>query len=137
MKKIFLDTNFIVDYFVRESYGSDAEKVLSLGKMNDYKFYISYLTVANFAYILRKMPKNSLVEMLTKICCLFEIVQNDKEQITSALQIGADDFEDALQYQAAISAGCNCIITRNQKDFGFSKIIVLSASEFLTKHFPQ
>ena len=137
MKKIFLDTNFIVDYFVRESYGSDAEKVLSLGKMNNYKFYISYLTVANFAYILRKMPKSSLVEMLTKICCLFEVVQNDKEQITNTLQIDADDFEDTLQYQAAVAARCSCIITRNQKDFGFSKIPVLSASEFITKFFNQ
>ncbi|MCM1140553.1 MAG: PIN domain-containing protein [Muribaculum sp.] len=134
MKRIFLDTNFIVDYFVRESYSSDAEKVLSLGKMRNYKFYISYLTIANFAYILRKMPKSSLVEMLTKICHLFEIVPNNKEQITNALLIDANDFEDVLQYQSAISAKCNCIITRNQKDFSFSKIPVLSASEFVSEY---
>lgn len=134
MKKIFLDTNFIVDYFVREPYASDAEKVLSSGKMKNYKFYISYLTIANFAYILRKMPKSLLVDMLTKICSLFEIVQNDKKQITNALLIDADDFEDILQYQSALSAGCNCIITRNQKDFIFSKIPVVSASEFILKY---
>lgn len=134
MKKIFLDTNFIIDYFVREPYSSDAEKVLSLGKVKNYKFYISFLTIANFAYVLRKMPKNTLIEMLSKICYLFEIVQNNKDQVTNALLIDANDFEDVLQYQSAIYVGCDCIITRNQKDFSFSKIPVFSASDFILRY---
>lgn len=58
MKKIFLDTNFIIDYFVREDFNGISEQLLALGQ-NNLKFYISYLTVANFAYIVRKMPKDA------------------------------------------------------------------------------
>lgn len=132
MKKIFLDTNFIIDYFVREDYNGVSEQLLSLGK-NNLKFYISYLTVANFAYIVRKMPKDLVVSMIQRICETFKIVKNTKEQIERNVILNPSDFEDGLQYQAAIDAGCDCIITRNKKDFEFSQIPVMDALEFLQK----
>lgn len=49
MKKFFLDTNFIIDYFIREDSNGDAERLLAFGK-DSMKFHISYLTIANFAY---------------------------------------------------------------------------------------
>lgn len=130
MKKIFLDTNFIIDYFVREDFNGVSEQLLTLGK-NNLKFYISYLTVANFAYIVRKMPKDVVVSMIQRICETFRIVKNTKEQIERNVMLNPVDFEDGLQYQAAMDAGCDCIITRNQKDFGFSEIPVMDAAEFL------
>lgn len=60
MKKIFLDTNFIIDYFIREDYSGDAEKVMRLGDSRNMEFHISYLTVANFAYIMRKLSPEDL-----------------------------------------------------------------------------
>ncbi len=68
---------------------------------------------------------------LTMISELFNIVENNGKQIKKALALNASDFEDALQYRCAKDAGCDCIITRNQKDFSFSNIPVLSASEYL------
>ena len=35
------------------------------------------------------------------------------------------DLEDNLQYQAALAAGCDCIITRNKKDFPLDGILPL------------
>lgn len=103
MKKIFLDTNFIIDYFVREDYNGVSEQLLTLGK-NNLKFYISYLTVANFAYIVRKMPKDVVVSMIQRICETFRIVKNTKEQIERNVMLNPVDFEDGLQYQAAMDA---------------------------------
>lgn len=131
MRKIFLDTNFIIDYLIREDFNSDSERLMSYGKEN-LRFYISYLTVANFAYIIRKMPKEDVSSMIQRICETFKIVKNTKEQILRNILLNPSDFEDGLQYQAAIDAGCECIITRNQKDFGFSQIPVMSASEFIS-----
>lgn len=130
MKKIFLDTNFIIDYFVREDFNGASEQLLTLGK-NNLKFYISYLTVANFAYIVRKMLKDVVVSMIQRICETFRIVKNTKEQIERNVMLNPVDFEDGLQYQAAMDAGCDCIITRNQKDFAFAEIPVMDAPEFL------
>ena len=133
MKKVFLDTNFVIDYFVREDYGGDAEKVMRAGDSQNMEFHISYLTVANFAYIMRKMSPEKLRTLIGSICNTFTVVSNTKSQIDLNLQdIAVVDFEDGLQYQAAIYADCDCIITRNKKDFSFAKIPVLTPGDFIS-----
>lgn len=132
MKRIFLDTNFIIDYFVRDGSDGDSEKLMKYGAEHRLKFFISYLTVANFAYIMRKMPSDRLNDIIYRICRTFRVVSNTGEQIILNIQTPLKDFEDGLQYQAAIEAKCDCIISRNQKDFVGAKIPVMSASEFLS-----
>lgn len=132
MRRIFLDTNFIIDYFVREDYSGDAEKVIELCDSENMELFISYLTVANFAYIMRKLRPETLRLLISKICIIFNIISNTKDQIIQNLNIHTTDFEDGLQYQAALSAGCECIISRNKKDFPFTEIPVLTPEEFLS-----
>lgn len=132
MKNIFLDTNFIIDYFVREDFNGEAEKLLQLGEILNLNFFISYLSVANFAYIMRKLPTRQLSDIILRICNVFCVVENTRDQILRSLQSGFNDFEDGLQYQCALDAHCDCIITRNQKDFIDSSIPVMTAGEFIT-----
>lgn len=134
MKRIFLDINFVVDYLLREEYKHDAQKFLEVAAKRGCEFYISYLTIANFAYIARKLDKVTLYQHLKKLCLLFNIVKNDNLQIFTAIKINASDFEDALQYAAAMDADCDCIITRNSKDFEFSEIPILKATECTEKY---
>ena len=131
MRHIFLDTNFIIDYFIREDFQGDAEKLMTLEKRANSPFFISYLTVANFAYILRKMPIDDLKSLIRQICKNFIIISNTEAQIQRALDVNTSDFEDLLQYQAALDAQCDYIITRNEKDFSFSEIPVMSPTSFL------
>lgn len=131
MKKIFLDTNFIFDYLIREDYASDAEKILKWGWENGLDFYISYLTIANFAYILRKEEPASRREKIKFLTEVFKIIPGNDNQINSSLEVDCRDFEDALQYFSAISAECDCIITRNTRDFEFSTLPTLTPKEFL------
>ena len=131
MRHIFLDTNFIIDYFIREDFQGDAEKLMTLEKRANSQFFISYLTVANFAYIMRKMPIDDLKSLIRQICKNFIIISNTEAQIQRALDVNTSDFEDLLQYQAALDAQCDYIITRNEKDFSFSEIPVMSPTSFL------
>ena len=137
MKKIFLDTNFVIDYLVREDYSGPAEILLAKGKEYKYRFFISYLTVANFAYIIRKAPAETLRSLIRRICESFTVIPNNREQILNALEVPTLDFEDSLQYQAAVEAECDCIITRNGKDFSFSEISVMSAAENISEYFKE
>ena len=134
MKRIFLDTNFIVDYFIRKEFVENAEKVMVLGRQNKYVFYVSYLTVANFAYIVRKLPAETVRSMIEDICKVFKVIKNTKDQILNVIELKPSDFEDGLQYEAALSADCDCIITRNEKDFAFSKLPVFTPTDFLIAH---
>ena len=49
MKKIFLDTNIVLDFLIREEYKPQIRDLIS--RSADYDLCISYLTVANAAYI--------------------------------------------------------------------------------------
>lgn len=131
MKRIFLDTNFILDYLIREEYRLQSEEFMERCARNGCIFFISFLSVANFAYMVRKLPKEDLYRLLLTITELFEIIPNDSFQLKKAIELKGNDFEDVLQYQAAIASKCDCIITRNEKDFAFSKIPVISAQNFM------
>lgn len=48
MKKIFLDTNFIIDYFVREDFNGVSEQLLTLGKNNLKPKYRSWMPQNSF-----------------------------------------------------------------------------------------
>ena len=134
MKRLFLDTNFILDYFIREDFKGDCEKLLANGSERGYNFCVSYLTIANFAFIMRKESKELLLSLIKRICEIFEVIPNNKNQIEISLSIEAKDYEDVLQYASAIEGNCDYIITRNEKDYSFSKIPVFSASEFIKKY---
>lgn len=129
--KVFLDTNFVIDLFFREEYRSISTAFLAEGTKRGMRFCTSYLTVANIAYIARKTEAKELRGKLRVIIELFDIVSNDVEQVEHALAANASDFEDALQYAAAKQNGCELIVTRNEKDFGFSDIPVSSAELYL------
>lgn len=134
MNKVFLDTNFIIDLLVRgPEYSIVAKRVLDEGTVRDYEFYVSFLSVANFAYINRKVEKKRLRENIELICDLFNVIPNDKNDLIQAWEYDTSDYEDAVQYSSALSMKCDCIITRNESDYSFSKIPICSPSGFLER----
>ncbi|MCH5225423.1 MAG: PIN domain-containing protein [Muribaculaceae bacterium] len=134
MKRLFLDTNFILDYLEREEYKESSQQFLEDLARQNYKCYVSYLSIANFAYIERKKPYEIVRNYIKMVIELFEVVPNNKKQIQDAIEIEGPDFEDILQYQSAVSSKCDFIITRNEKHFAFSNIPVLSPTDFREKY---
>lgn len=47
------------------------------------------------------------------------------------------DFEDGLEYYAAVENNCECIVTESLKDFHFSEIEVLNCKDFAVKYFTK
>ena len=132
MKKIFIDTNIIIDVLMkREGYLSSA-KVLALAKNEDESLFVSVLTMANIAYILRKTLKGDrFYKEMAELSDLLNVVDVTKEHFLFALELQAKDFEDALQYYCAISNMCDVLVTRNKKDFCFSSMEVMTPEELL------
>ena len=54
MKRIFLDTNVIVDFILERDGAEDAANILQLGEDGKIELSVSFLTMANTAYIARK-----------------------------------------------------------------------------------
>lgn len=132
---VFVDTDVILDLLARrEPYYAAAARLFSLAENGEIRICVSSLAYANLFYILRKERSSTIaVAILKKLSRLVTILSVDDEMVTSALDSGFTDFEDALQYHAALKNGVICIITRNVRDFKRSVIEVCTAEEFIAR----
>lgn len=134
MMRIFIDTNVLIDVLLKRENFMSAVRVLALSKDPKYTLYVSVLTMANLVYILRKVWKgDKLYNELSRLSSILHVYSITDSDYDKALALRAKDFEDSLQYFCAQSAQCDVIITRNEKDFDFSEITVLSPDLFLLK----
>ena len=135
MKKVFIDTNVILDYYLnREGFSDDAEAILAYGYNQGCSLFVSSLTCANVAYIGRKkFPGEEIYSILSSLFEFAEVTSVDSIVVKSAIELKTKDFEDALQYFSAKSIGADCIVTRNVRDFSFSEVQVLTPQEFLAR----
>ena len=136
MSRLLIDTNIVIDLLSkRDKFYDEAADLFSRADKKELELAISSLTFANTNYILSKLKsaKESRV-ILRKFKVLVELLSLD-DKITE-LALSDDnfpDFEVGLQYYSAIENQIDIIITRNKKDFKFSKIPVLTAKEFLAR----
>ena len=131
MKKIFLDTNIIIDIILEREGVKDAIDILQQGEDGKISLMISFLTVANAAYIIRKgHTKEQVHAIMLDLVSLFSVLSMDENQLCQALQSPVD-LEDTFQYECAKAHGCDLIITRNCKHFPISGIPVMTPSDYL------
>ncbi len=131
--KLFLDTNVILDLILkREPFFEDIAKIVSLYENEKCVLVTSTVSFVNCNYILNKsVKKDKVIENLKIVrlfCSIIDVLQSD---IDISLNSNFTDFEDAVQYYAALRNNCNFIITRDKKDFKNSEIPVFSPNDFL------
>ena len=129
---LFIDTNVVMDMVAfRTPFAESAIRIFQM-KDQGHRLLVSDLTYANIVYSVRKiMERDRLYDLLINLRQYLSIVGVGEEAVDKALHLRPKDFEDALQYFAALLAAADCIITRNKKDFSFSDIPVLTPDEFL------
>ena len=134
MKKIFLDTNIVIDLLSRrQPFYEEAADIFSLADKKKIELSVSSLTIANTSYVLLKqMDGNRAKTILRKLRLIVKILPLDDKIVGLALNDEIfSDFEDALQYFTALENGQELIITRNLKDFKNSKIPTFTAKQFM------
>jgi predicted nucleic acid-binding protein len=134
MKKIFIDTNIVIDLLSRRKpFYEEAANLFSLADKKIIELSISSLTIANTAYtLLKQTDAKSAKEILRKLRLIVNILSLDDKIIGIALNDNSfPDFEDGLQYFTALENDQDIIITRNLKDFKNSVLPVMTAGQFL------
>lgn len=138
MKKIFIDTNVIIDLLIKRDGYIASAKILALAKDTNVTLYSSVLTMANIAYILRKsFVGDGLYQQMSKLSKILCVSDLTNKQFEQAISLKARDFEDALQYYCALDNSCDVIITRNKKDFTFSAIPVQTPEEYFDSEYEE
>ncbi len=135
MKKVFLDTNILLDaILVREPFAEDTRNVFRYC-VSTLNGYIAAHSLTNIFYILHdslNKPLEECRENIIKLCSFFNVVSVGKDNILRAVRnIPFDDFEDALQAECAEEVAVDCIVTRNPKDFAAATVPVVTPKELL------
>ena len=136
MKKIFLDTNILIDLIAdRKPHSKFTIELFERAESQKLKLYTSSHSLATTYYLLRKhVDDKRLRHILLELLEFVIIIPIDIYIIKRGLKSKHKDFEDALQIMAAVSIDkMDCIITRDLKDFRYSEIPVFSPDEILKK----
>jgi predicted nucleic acid-binding protein len=132
MKRVFLDTNILLDYGLDRERADYAENILALGEIGKINLFASYLTYANMGYILRHHPNEEIYRLIRVMRRPVTVLPCDATQLDEGLKTEVKDFEDMMQYQCAKAGHCDVIVTNNKKDFhSFCEIPILTSEEFL------
>ncbi len=133
MKKVFLDTNILVDLIAnRKPFSRFAIDIFQLAEENKLQIFTSSHSISTTHYLLRKyLDEKLLREVLYNLLECLTVIAVDVDIIKKGLRSNHKDFEDSIQVLCASSIDqIHCIITRNVKDFKGSVIPVLSPDEF-------
>lgn len=131
--KILLDTNVLLDYLLNRDGADSAITLLQLGNAHCLDVLVTDLTIANIAYITRKqISKEDFYRVMKRLTNILLVVPIGGNVVQTALNARWGDFEDCLQYFAAVQAGTDCIITRNESDYIQAQIPICTPEEFIT-----
>ena len=131
-RRIFLDTNVILDFFLeREPFYYDALKLWAACEEGAVDGYVSALTINNVHYIAQRI-KNPTTAMIAVrgILDVFNVVPLDKELLRRAADLHDRDYEDDIQLQSAVKAGCSHLFTRDPTHFHSKAIANVPPSSF-------
>lgn len=135
--RVFIDANVLISVLNKEyplfSYSS---RVLSLAGSKKFQLYTSPICLAiAFYFAEKKYRVVKAKEKINLLCDHIKIAEATVWSVQNALKDRAVlDFEDGLEYYAAIENKCECIITEDVGDFHFSKIEVLQSEAFFEKY---
>ena len=130
---LFVDSDVLLDtILIRQPYFIESAALMELADDINFTLCTSVHGLLNIHYAAKRVFGETLarqaISVLTK---KLKIVPEDVHIVEQAVNSNFSDFEDAVQYYAAVSAKAEVIITRNAKDYKQASIPVLTAVQFL------
>ena len=132
MKKVFLDTNILVDLIaVRKPFSKYSIEIFKKAEEKKIKLFTSSHSIATTHYLLKKyLEEKILRDVLYNLLDYVTVIAVDTDVLKKGLRSKHKDFEDSIQILCASTIEkIDCIVTRNAKDFRDSEILVLTPDE--------
>lgn len=136
MKKVFVDTNVLLDILLeRTPWANDAAVLFSMADRKEIELLCCSLSFSTAIYLMQrfKYTRKEIVSKLSIVKSICTVTTVNEAVIDRMLQSDFNDLEDAIQYYSALAFGAEAIVTRNIKDFTASKIPVVSPHDFCIK----
>ncbi|NPA58374.1 MAG: type II toxin-antitoxin system VapC family toxin [Aquificae bacterium] len=135
-KRVFVDGNVILDYFLKDRpFSKYSEKVIDYLVENDVNLLTSCDLITTVYYVLSKKDKTEAMLNIKDAAELFYIIPFSNEETKKAIELmerdkNFKDLEDTLQYVLAKENQCDLIIS-NDENFFSPDIKVVSTKELV------
>jgi predicted nucleic acid-binding protein len=128
VKRILFDTNIVLDVLLdRQPHVEASAAAWAAVEAGKSEGLLAAHAVTTIHYLVRKELGNARARrILSAILGVFGVAAVDVAVIQEALQLPFSDFEDAVTAAAALSAACDCIVTRDPKGFRGSPVRCLA-----------
>ena len=132
MKKIFIDTNILLDVILyRADFYKQAAAIWADCESRKVQGYVSAISLNNMHYIMRKKVDSDIaLEYVRLVLNVFSIVPLDESILRLAVDLPQKDFEDAIQTFSAVQIKADCIVTRDKSHFSNHYMPVISPVEY-------
>lgn len=145
---IFFDTNIVLELLADRAKAAQVTEILRASSLNGWNKYLSAGSLFTIAFMTERIlhqqgfVRPELTQRQRKIFLnllkAFNIVSIDSEEFKDgAIDPAFSDLEDSFQYQCALEADCDILLTINVKDFKKAKqdfIQILSVDDFCKQY---
>jgi predicted nucleic acid-binding protein len=132
--RVLFDANVLLDVLLeREPHVEVAEKLVALVDNRRIEGFICATAATTLYYVgARVLGQKAVHEHLRTLLGVFEVAVVDGDVLRRALdKTGFTDYEDSVVHEAAQSAGCGAIVTRDATGFAKATIPVFQPLELL------
>ena len=143
--KVFFDTNIVIEYLIQRERSALVKQVVNGLVEGGHDLYMSAGGFYTILYVIDKYLNKELdIEKKTRVAFIrnmakellteYHVAEHDNESLLRSINdLRFTDLEDSCQLQAAVSAGCQCLLTFNSKDYPTtdSPIDIMTPEQFL------
>jgi len=142
--KVLIDSNVVLEVILQREKYEVANGLLAALYEGKYEMFLTTGSFYGMLYTvdkyLRKEMKlvnpertDTLRSVMAKVLSLMKVAGHDNESLLCAVRDSQFvDIEDSCQHQAALRAGCDCLVSFNLKDYASGALMkVMSPQEFL------
>ena len=117
--KLFLDTNVLLDILMEKRPNHmDSATILRIVEKGVATAVLTTQSIIDASYVYSQREKQSLNQFIEAIDAIMGIVEVEaitEKNISAAMRMPFNDFEDAAQIACSEMAGCDIIITSDHK----------------------
>ena len=143
--RVFFDTNVVIEYLIQRERLDVVKRVVNQLHDGSHVLYMSVGGFYTILYVIDKYLNKELhIEKKTRVAFLrnmaqellteYHVAEHDNESLLRSINdLRFTDLEDSCQLQAAVSAGCQYLLTFNSKDYPTTDnlIDVMTPEQFL------
>lgn len=132
---LLIDASILLDVFQkRDPFYHASALIWKLCETGMAKGFVSALSVADLAYIMRKeLDREAILETIRRLNLIFHFVELTPVDLIRAAELRWADYEDAIQSVTAERLHADYIISRNIKHFRGSRVLALTPGEYLAR----